>query len=209
LIGPPGAGKSRFGARLAHHLGLGLWRVDATRDAGASLGGLDRRWATSEPAHPIMAVARTGTANPLMLIDELEKAATRVDHGRLWDALLPMLEPETARSYQDPCFQAEVDISRVSWLATANAVGNLPGPLLDRLRVLDMPAPGRADLEALLGPILARIAVDRGLDPAFIAPLEGEAVALLRRSWRGGSVRRLTRLVEAVVTAREAVAVRQ
>lgn len=209
LIGPPGAGKSRFVARIAHHLGLGLWRVDATRDAGASLGGLDRRWATSEPAHPIMAVARTGTANPLMLIDELEKAATRADHGRLWDALLPMLEPETARTYQDPCFQAETDISRVSWLATANAVGNLPGPLLDRLRVLEMPAPRTADLEALVEPILAGIAADRGLDPAFITPLDGEAITLLRMSWRGGSVRRLIRLVEVLVTARETLAVRQ
>lgn len=208
LIGPPGAGKSRIVARIAHHLGLGLWRVDATRDAGASLGGLDRRWATSEPAHPIMAVARSGTANPLMLIDELEKAATRADHGRLWDALLPMLEPETARAYQDPCFQTEVDISRVSWLATANGVGNIPGPLLDRLRVLEMAAPSQADLEALLGPVLEGIAANRGLDPAFEAPLDGEAVALLRRSWRGGSVRRLTRLVEAFVTARETLAVR-
>ncbi|SEI10163.1 ATPase family associated with various cellular activities (AAA) [Methylobacterium sp. 275MFSha3.1] len=209
LIGPPGAGKSRLVARIAHHLGLGLWRVDATRDAGASLGGLDRRWATSEPAHPIMAVARAGTANPLMLIDELEKAATRADHGRLWDALLPMLEPETARTYQDPCFQAETDISRVSWLATANAVGNLPGPLLDRLRVLEMPAPRTADLEALVEPILAGIAADRGLDPAFITPLDGEAITLLRMSWRGGSVRRLIRLVEVLVTARETLAVRQ
>ncbi|SEP07482.1 ATPase family associated with various cellular activities (AAA) [Methylobacterium sp. UNC300MFChir4.1] len=209
LIGPPGAGKTRLIARIAFHLGLGLWRVDATRDAGASLGGLDRRWATSEPAHPIMAVARTGSANPLMQIDELEKSATRSDHGRLWDALLSMLEPETARTYQDPCFQTETDISRVSWLATGNEIGNLPAPLLDRLRVLEMPAPSHADLDALLEPVLVGIAADHGLAPAFIAPLDGEEIALLRRSWRGGSVRRLIRLVEAVVNARETLAVRQ
>jgi hypothetical protein len=209
LVGPPGAGKSRLAARLAHHIGLGLWRVDATKDAGASLGGLDRRWASSEPAHAVMAVARDGRANPLMLVDELEKAATRADHGRLWDALLPMLEPETARHYQDPAFQAEVDLSHVSWLATANNVGSLPGPLLDRLRVLEMPAPGAADLEALLGPVLAGIAAARGVDAAFLPPLDGDAVALVRRGWRGGSIRRLTRLVEALVTAREALAVRQ
>lgn len=209
LVGPPGAGKSRLGARLAHLLGLGLWRVDATRDAGASLGGLDRRWATSEPAHPLMAVARTGTANPLMLLDELEKAATRADHGRLWDVLLSMLEPETAKAYPDPAFQAEVDLSHVSWLATANSVGNLPGPLLDRVRVLEMAAPSVAHLEALLGPVLAGIADARGLDPAFLPPLDGGAVTLVRRAWRGGSVRRLTRLVEALVAARESAEMRQ
>jgi ATP-dependent Lon protease len=209
LVGPPGAGKSRLGARLAHHLGLVLWRVDATRDSGASLGGLDRRWATSEPAHAVMAVARAGCANPLILLDELEKAATRTDNGRLWDALLPMLEAETARTYQDPAFQVEVDLSHVSWLATSNSVGGLPGPLLDRLRVLEMPAPGAVHLEALLKPILAQIAADRGLDPAFLPALDGDAVSLIRRGWRGGSIRRLTRLVEALVTARETLVTRQ
>jgi hypothetical protein len=209
LVGPPGAGKSRLGARLAHHLGLVLWRVDATRDSGASLGGLDRRWATSEPAHAVMAVARAGCANPLILLDELEKSATRTDNGRLWDALLPMLEVETARTYQDPAFQVEVDLSHVSWLATSNSVKGLPGPLLDRLRVLEMPAPSAVHLEALLEPILTRIAADRGLDPAFLPALDGDAVSLIRRGWRGGSIRRLTRLVEALVTARETLVTRQ
>lgn len=209
LVGPPGAGKSRLGTRLAHHLGLVLWRVDATRDSGASIGGLDRRWATSEPAHAVMAVARAGCANPLMLVDELEKAATRTDNGRLWNALLPMLEPETARTYQDPAFQVEVDLSHVSWLATCNSVKGLPGPLLDRLRILEMSAPSAVHLEALLAPILAQIAADRGLDPAFLPALDGDAVSLIRRGWRGGSIRRLTRLIEALVTARETLVTRQ
>ena len=208
LVGPPGAGKSRFATRVAHHLGLVLWRVDATRDSGASLGGLDRRWATSEPAHAVMAVARASCANPCLLIDELEKAATRSDNGRLWDALLPMLEPETARNYQDPAFQVEVDLSQVSWLATSNSIDNLPSPLLDRLRVLEMPAPSAMHLEALLDPVLKRIASDRGLNPAFMPTLDGDAVSLIRRGWQGGSIRRLLRLVEALVTTRETLLTR-
>ncbi|GEP05304.1 AAA family ATPase [Methylobacterium oxalidis] len=203
LIGPPGAGKSRLAARLAHHLGLGLWRVDGTRDSGASIGGLDRRWASAEPCHPLMAMARFGVANPMMLVDEIEKAATRSDYGRLWDALLPMLEAETAKVYPDPAFQAEVDLSQISWLATANSLHNVPGPLLDRLRAVAMPAPEAHHLEALVAPVLAGIAASRGLEAAWLPDLSGDELALVRRGWRGGSIRRLTRLVEAVVVARE------
>jgi ATP-dependent Lon protease len=203
LVGPPGAGKSRLVARLARHLGIGLWRVDATHDSGAAIGGLDRRWANTEPAHPVLAIARHGVANPLILLDEIEKASTGTTHGRLWDGLLPMLERETASAYPDPAFQCAVDLSHVSWLCTANGVDPLPGPLLDRLRVITMPAPTANDLESLLPAILAGSAVSRGLDPRFLATLDGEEIATIRRVWSGGSIRRLTRLVETVVAARE------
>lgn len=203
ILGRPGVGKSRLISRIAHHLGVGLWRVDATHDSGAAIGGLDRRWSSTEPAHPVMAIARYGVANPLMLVDEIEKASTRRDYGRLWDSLLPMLEPETARAYPDPAFQASVDISHVSWLFTANDIAPLPGPLLDRLRVIEMPAPTAADLKALLPPVLAGIAASQGLDPRFLTTLDSEEIAAVRRAWPGGSIRRLTRLVETVVAARE------
>lgn len=208
ILGSPGTGKSRLVGRLAHHLGVGLWRVDATRDSGASIGGTDRRWSTSEPAHPLMAIARYGIANPIVLVDELEKAATRSDHGRLWDSLLPLLEAETARAYPDPAFQTEVDLSHVSWIATANAADPLPGPLRDRMRVLEMPAPQIQDLERLIAPVLATIAESRGLDPRLLEALDGEETDVVRRGWRGGSIRRLSRLVEAIVTAREARSLR-
>ncbi|KQU19609.1 AAA family ATPase [Methylobacterium sp. Leaf94] len=208
LVGPPGTGKSRLVARVAHHLGVGLWRVDATHDSGAAIGGLDRRWATAEPAHPAMAIARFGIANPLILVDELEKASTRRDYGRLWDSLLPLLEPETAAAYPDPAFQTAVNLSHVNWLATANSTSFLPGPLLDRFRVIEMPGPTAADLEALLPPVLLGIAARRGLDPRFLAMLDGEERDLIRRAWLGGSIRRLIRLVETVVAARETVGLR-
>lgn len=203
VLGQPGVGKSRLISRIAHHLGVGLWRVDATHDSGAAIGGLDRRWASAEPAHPFLAIARYGVANPLMLVDELEKASTRRDYGRLWDSLLPMIEPETARAYPDPAFQTPLDISHVSWLFTANDIASLPGPLLDRLRVIEMQAPTANDLEALLPPVLAGIAASRRLDPRFLATLDGEEIIAVRQHWPGGSIRRLARLVETVVAARE------
>ncbi|TXN39360.1 AAA family ATPase [Methylobacterium sp. WL30] len=208
LVGLPGCGKSRLAHRVAERLGLGPWRVDGSHDGASFLGGTDRRWTSAEPAHALMAMNRFGIANPMILIDEIEKAATRTDHGRLWDTLLVMLEPETARHYMDPAFQVEVDLSQVSWIATANTTKNLPGPLLDRMRVIGVSSPGPADLPALLPGVLAGIAQARGHDPRFLEPLDGEERGAVETAWRGGSVRRLTRVVEAIVAVRGKVAPR-
>lgn len=205
VVGPAGAGKSRFLSRLAHHLGIGLWRIDATHDSGAAIGGLDRRWSNAEPAHALMAVARYSIANPIVLLDEIEKASTGTTHGRLWDSLLPLLERETAAVYPDPAFQTTVDLSFISWLATANSIAPLPGPLLDRVRLIEMPVPTADDLGSLLPSILAGIAANRTLDPAFLPSLDGEEIATIRRFWSGGSIRRLVRLVEIILAAREAL----
>jgi len=202
LVGPPGAGKSRLAARVAELLSLGPWRVDGSHDGASFLGGTDRRWSSAEPSHAVMAMNRFGIGNPMLLVDEIEKAPTRTDYGRLWDTLLVMMEPATARNYMDPAFQVEVDLSHISWLATANRVETLPGPLLDRMRVIAVPAPRRADLGALLPAVLAGIARNQGIDARFLPPLDGEEGRALEAAWRGGSVRQLTRLVEAILALR-------
>ncbi|KAA2235900.1 AAA family ATPase [Salinarimonas soli] len=204
IRGDPGVGKSRFARRLAELLGAGLLRVDGANDGGASFGGTERRWYSAEPARPFMAVTRFGQANALVLVDEIDKAPTRSDYGRLWDALLGFLDPETAKRFPDPCLQAELDLSWVGVIATANHTFHLPGPLMDRFRVVvDLPKPGPEHLEALLPAVLADLASEKGLDPRFHAPLDGVELSALRARWRGGSLRRLRRMVEAILRVRE------
>ena len=203
LEGPPGAGKSRFARRLGEALGTGVYGVDGSNDAGGSYGGTERRWYSSEPCRPFMAIARASLANPIILVDEIDKAPTRSDYGRLWDAMLPALDAETAARFPDPSLQVAIDISWVTTVATANDAGKLPGPLLDRLRVIAFPEPGEAHLAGLLPGLLAAIAAERGLDPGFLLAPDGIELAALRRRWRGGSVRRLRRAVEAVLRSRE------
>lgn len=77
-------------------MSLGVWRTDASRSDGATFGGTDKRWHSAEPCHPFLAVAQAKQANAMVLMDEIEKAGTRSDYGRLWDCILGFLEPETA-----------------------------------------------------------------------------------------------------------------
>ncbi len=150
-----------------------------------------------------MAVNRALQANPAVLVDELDKAPTRSDYGRLWDGMISFLEPETAARFPDPCVQAELDLSWVSVIATANVDWTLPAPLLDRLRVVAFPMPRAGHLEALLPGLLSQVAAERGLDSRWFQPLDAVETRVLRQSWRGGSVRSLRRKLDGVLRVRE------
>jgi ATP-dependent Lon protease len=201
--GPPGAGKSRFVRRLGEALGVGVYRIDASNDGGASFGGTERRWYSSEPCKPFAAIARFSQANPLLLVDEIDKAPTRSEHGRIWDSMLQALDPENAARFPDPCLQTDLDVSWVSVVCTANDTGRMPGPLLDRMRIVRFPAPLASHLGVLLPGVMRGIASERGFDPRFLPLPDAVERDALARRWRGGSVRRLQRAVEAVLRVRE------
>jgi ATP-dependent Lon protease len=209
LFGKPGGGKTFFVRRLSQALRLpSIWRTDSSRADGAVFGGTDRRWHSAEPCHPLLAVAQAKIGNPLVLLDELEKAGTRSDYGRLWDCLLGFLEPETSCRYPDPALQVALDLSQVSYVATANTLDPLPTPIRDRLRVVTFPNPGADDLDALLPAVMADLARERGLDQSWILPLNGAEHAAVAQHWRGGSVRRLRRIVDAILRNRDLRATR-
>jgi ATP-dependent Lon protease len=208
ICGDPGGGKSLFGRRLAELLGVSCWRTDASRTDSTVFAGTDRRWNSAEPCHPFLAIARARHANPMILLDELEKAGTRSEYGRFWDCLLGFLEPETSIRYPDPVLQTNLDLSNISYVATANTTGGLPRPILDRCRVINFPLPSHDDLDALLPAVIADLARDRGLDASWIPPLEGDEHAAITSAWPGGSVRDLRRLVEVILRDRDANATR-
>jgi ATP-dependent Lon protease len=203
LVGDPGGGKSRFARRLGETLGVSVWREDASRSDGAVFGGTDRRWYSAEPCHAFLAIAQGKIANPLVLIDEIEKAGTRSDYGRLWDCLLGFLEPETNARYPDPALQTNLDLSQVSYVATANSLDPLPSPIRDRFRVARFHKPTADDLDALLPAVIADLARERGLDQSWVPPLDGLERCAVAQHWRGGSVRRLRRVVEAILRERD------
>ena len=203
LVGPPGAGKSRLVRRLAEALCVGVWRTTAATSDGGGLGGTDRRWSNTQACHPVLAIAAAKHANPIVMVDEIDKAPIRNDHGRLWDVLLTMLEPETSRRFLDPSLQVECDLSMISFVATANSLDPLPSPLRDRMRAISVPEPAAEDLDALLPLVMTDVARERGMAAAWVEPLDGTERGLIAENWPGGSLRQLRRLVETVMIARE------
>ncbi|MGX7743377.1 AAA family ATPase [Rhodopseudomonas parapalustris] len=208
LVGEPGGGKTRFARRLGEELGVAIWRTDASQCDGNTFAGTERRWNSAEPCHPLLAIARGRIANPIMIIDEIEKAGTRTDNGRLWDCLLGILEPETSSRYPDPALQTPLDLRYVSYVATANTLNPLPSALLDRFRIIAFPKPTLNDFDAIVPGLIDAIAEDRGVDRRWIAPLDVQERAAIVSVWKGGSVRRLRRVLESILQSRDRIAPR-
>lgn len=121
---------------------------------------------------------------------------------------LGFLEPETNCRYPDPALQVTLDLSQVNYIATANSLDPLPSFLQDRFRVVTFPNPAASDLDALLPSVIADLVGERGLDSRWVAPLDGTERRAVATHWRGGSVRRLRRLVEAILRERDLRAAR-
>ncbi|UYO45735.1 AAA family ATPase [Rhodopseudomonas palustris] len=210
IVGFPGTGKSRVVRRLSELLGVPLRRYDAAGSIDASFSGTSKQWSSARTSIPLTAVAELRVANPILMIDEIDKAANDRHNGALDQALLPFLERETSRRYPDPGIEAEVDLSHVSYVATANSEIGIPQHLLDRFRIVRWPDPTVDMLPDLARGVLSDVADDQRIDPRFIAPLSADELDVVTQAWVRGrpSIRRLQVIVRATLTARETYALR-
>ncbi len=203
LVGPAGAGKTRFIKRLSGAVGLPVAVYGAANAWDGMIGGTAKGWSSGHPAYPVELLLSRRRADAVVLVDEIEKAGGSDQNGRLSSALLPMLEKETSMEFDDKYLSAPVDISHVSWLATANSVDGIPEPLRDRLRILRVAEPTIAHLIPLARTIVAELARESGDDIRFYPDLSDVELAIVERLWRGRSIRRLRRIIEVVVRRRE------
>ena len=203
LSGPPGSGKSHLAREIGRVAGVGNAALDlgAMHDA-AALVATSRGWTNTKPCWPAQMMNAFRVANPVLVLDEIEKAGGSRRNGDPLSALLGMLEPSTARTYFDTCLMCEVDLSQVCWICTANDASALPAPLASRMDVVEVGLPGPEHFDAILGALLAGMARRWGVPVATLPELPRRAEETLRDVFaRRRSIRMLKRQVEDVVGA--------
>lgn len=206
IEGPPGSGKSRLVRRVAEASGLPFARFQCDATSDNSLAGTPVRWSTGHLSAMERLLADALKACGIVLLDEVEKAGgTRHSGGHPHDVMHGLFERETARAWRSQYLLTEVDLSHVLYVCTANSTASVPSSLLDRMTVVRVGEPGPEHL-GLLAPALAREACrELGLDERW-GELDSEEIQALA-VWRGGSVRRLQRLVRGILQARDAAPV--
>lgn len=199
FVGPPGVGKTSFAQAIATALDRPFARISlgGVKDE-ADIRGHRRTYVGAFPGKIVQALRSTGSDSPVILLDELDKVAdgTRSDPAA---ALLEVLDREQNHSFLDHYLDIPIDLSGVTFIATANYLDDLPRALVDRLEVIECPAyTDREKAEIAFKHLIPRAVAGSGLTPSELKFSDAEIQDLIQDTTFEPGIRQLQRNIEAI-----------
>ena len=179
LLGPPGIGKTHFARKLAELLGTGMSLLPmSSMTAGWLLSGASSQWKGAKPGKVFEALVDGQYANPVLVVDEIDKAGTEAQYDPL-GALYSLLEHDTAQNFVDEFAEVAIDASQVIWITTANDERAIPDPILNRMNVFEVPAPTPEQARRIAGQLHASIRTEHGWGLQFQPELPADVLDVL------------------------------